>query len=161
MGLNATLLGQFGTFFVLVLFTMKFVWPPIIKALEDRKQKVADGIAAGERGERELELSQHKSTEALREAKLEAVKIIEQADKRATQIVEESKGQAKLEAEKIMQISCAEIEQERKNARDSLRDEIADIAIASAEKLLGQKLGDAASANNAMINELITEVSGG
>lgn len=158
MGVNATLFGQMITFGLLVAFTMKFVWPPMIAALNERKQKIADGIAAGERGQRELELAQHKSTDALRDAKLEATKIIERADKRAGVIIEESKAQARTEAEKLMQIAQADIEQEHKKAREALSSEIADIAIVSAAKLLGRKLDD--SANNAMLNELISEVSG-
>ncbi len=158
MGINATLFGQMITFGLLVLFTMKFVWPPVIKALQDRQQKIADGLAAGERGRRELELSQHKSTEQLREAKIQAAKIIENADKQAAKIVDNGKAQARIEAEKIVQMTQNEIQQAWKNAREALGSEIAGIAIASAEKLLSRELD--ASANNDMINELISEVSG-
>lgn len=158
MNINATLFGQMLTFFVLVLFTMKFVWPPIVKALNDRQKKIADGLAAAERGERELELAQHKSTDFLREAKLQAIKLIEQADKRAAKIVDDAKVQAKQEADKIMLMSRQEIEQERKSARDSLSQEIAGIAIGCAEKLLQTNID--VSANSDMMTKLIAEVSG-
>lgn len=157
MGVNATLLGQMITFALLVLFTMKFVWPPIMQALKDRQQTITDGLAAAERGNRELELAQHKVADILREARLDAAKVIELADKRSTQLIEEAKLQARQEAEKIIKIAQADIEKDRQNARLALSSEIAGIALASAEKLLGRQLD--AAANNAMLNELIAEVS--
>ena len=157
MGVNATLLGQMITFALLVIFTMKYVWPPVMQALTDRQQKIADGLAAAERGARELELAQHKSTDILRDAKLEATKIIEQADRRSVQLIEEAKTQARTEASKILEMARSDIDKERQSARDALSSEIASIALASAEKLLGRQMD--AAANNAMLNELIAEVS--
>lgn len=157
MGVNATLFGQMITFALLVIFTTKYVWPPIIQALTDRQQKIADGLAAAERGARELELAQHKATDAMREAKVEATKIIERADRRSVQLIEEAKGQARNEAEKILEMAKADIEKERQHARDTLSSEIASIALASAEKLLGKQMDTAA--NNAMLDDLIAEVS--
>lgn len=158
MDLNLTLLGQMITFSALVIFTMKLIWPPLTKALEERQKKIADGLAAGERGEHELELAQHKATEQLRDAKIKAAKIIEQADKRSLQMVEQAKEQARTEGQRLLEIAQGDIEQERVAARQALSSEIAGIAILGAEKILGQSLDG--SANNQMIERLISEVSG-
>lgn len=157
MDLNATLLGQMITFALLVVFTMKFIWPPLIKALEERQKKIADGLAAAERGEHELELAQRKASEQLREAKLQAAKIIEQADKRGAQIVEQAKDQAKQEADRLLAMAREEAKQEKTRARDALTSEIAKIAVIGAEKILGHHID--AAANNNMISQLIAEVS--
>lgn len=158
MDLNLTLLGQMITFMVLVGFTMKFVWPPLTKALEERQQKIADGLAAGERGQHELELAQHKATEQLREAKLQAAKIIEQADKRSQSMVEQAKDQAREEGKRLLEIAQGEIAQERQAARDALTSEIASIAVLGAERILGRQID--AAANNQMVEQLISEVTG-
>ena len=156
MGINATLIGQMITFFLLVVFTMKMVWPPMIKALKDRQQKIADGLAAAERGKHELELAQHKSTESLREARLQESHIIEQAHKRALQIVEQAKEDARRERKRIVDVAHIEIEQAKQNARQSLSDEIATIAMTGAEKILKYKID--AAANGSMVDDLIAEV---
>jgi len=155
MGVNATLFGQMITFGLLVIFTMKYVWPPIMQAMTERQQKIADGLAAAERGAHELELAQHKATDILRAAKLEAKKIVEQADKRCAQLVDEGKAQARVEADKIIQLAHSDIEKERQQVREELKNEVATIALAGAEKLLGKQLDSAA--NNAMLNDLIAE----
>ncbi len=158
MDLNLTLLGQMITFAVLVIFTMKFVWPPLTKALEERQQKIADGLAAAERGEHELELAQHKATEQLRDAKIQAAKIVEQADKRSQQMIEQAKEQARTEGRRLLELGQAEIEQERLAARQALSSEIAGIAILGAEKILGKNVDG--PANSQMLEQLIAEVSG-
>jgi F-type H+-transporting ATPase subunit b len=157
MGVNATLIGQMITFALLVLFTMKFVWPPIIRALKERQQTITDGLAAAERASRDLELAQHKVADIMREARLDAAKMIEVADKRTTQLIEEAKLQARQEAEKIMEMGRAEILKDTQNARLVLSRDIASIALASAEKLLGRQLDSAD--NHTLLNELIAEVS--
>lgn len=158
MDLNATLIGQMITFAVLVIFTMKFVWPPLTKALEERQGKIADGLAAGERGQHELELAQHKVAEQLRDAKLQAAGILEQADKRSAHLVEQAKEQAREEGNRLVEMAKAEITQEKQAAKEALSSEIASIALLAAEKLLGHKLDHAA--NNDMVEKLIAEVSG-
>lgn len=157
MELNATLIGQMITFALLVIFTMKFVWPPITKALRERQQKIADGLASAERGKHELELAQHKSAEQLRDAKIQAAKIVEQADKRAAQLVEEAKEKARQEGERMLELARQDIEQEKQHMKDALMSQIAGIALTGAEKILGQKIDVAA--NSEMIDRLIAEVS--
>lgn len=156
MGINATLIGQMITFSLFVIFTMKWVWPPLTKALKERQQKIADGLAAGERGKHELELAQHKATESLREAKLQAAHVIEQADKRAVLLIEQAKEQARLEGKRLLEVAQAEIVQAKQSAREALSREIVSIAVSGAEKIL--KVNIDTAANNAMVDELIAEV---
>src|SRR5882672_9963457 len=102
MNINATLIGQMITFAVFVIFTMKFVWPPITKALQDREKKIADGLAAAEKGERSLDLATHKAKEIIQEAKVNANQLVEQAHARAAQLVEEAKEIARQESDRIV-----------------------------------------------------------
>lgn len=158
MDLNATLIGQMITFAVLVIFTMKYVWPPITKALRERQQTIADGLAAAERGKHELELAHHKAAEQLRDAKLQAAKIVEQADKRAALIVEEAKEKARHEGERLLQVARTDIEQEKQRMKEDLMAQVAGIALSGAEKILGRKID--AAANGEMVDRLIAEVAG-
>src|SRR4051812_4076656 len=105
MDINATLLGQFLTFAVLVWVTMRYIWPPIIKAIHDRQVRIADGLASAERGVHELELAQHKAVEILRDAKIQAANILEQANKRAGRIIDESKDRSRAEGERLIEIA--------------------------------------------------------
>ena len=102
MNLNATLFAQLVVFFILAWFTMQFVWPPIVKALDERAKKIADGLAAAERGKQDLELATKRSTEALREGKEKAAALIANAEKRGAPLIEEAKAAAKVEAEPIV-----------------------------------------------------------
>ena len=142
MDLNATLLGQMITFAVFVWFTMKFVWPHIMKAIEDRRKIIADGLAAAEKGQREVELAQHKVTEIIDHAKSQASEIIEQANKRSGSIIEESKQTARSEGERLVKLAQTEIAQELQQAKESLLSEVAGLAITGAEKILHQKLDE-------------------
>lgn len=156
MQINATLLGQMITFAVFVWFTMKYVWPPIIKAMQEREKKIADGLEAAERGHHELELAQHKATEQLRDAKIHAAEIIEHANKRANQMVEEAKERAREEGERLITLARGDIEQEIQGARQQLRSEIANLAIASAEKILARSID--AGTQHELVAKLITEI---
>ena len=140
MNINATLIGQTITFFVFVMFCMKFVWPPIMNALAARKQQIADGLAAGERGKTELELAAKRATDSLREAKEKAAEVIAQAEKRAAQIVDEAKGNAKAEGDRLIVAAHAEIDQEATRARETLRESVAQLAVAGAEKILRREI---------------------
>lgn len=140
MNINATLIGQLLSFVVFVWFTMKFVWPPISKALEDRKAKIADGLAAAERGHHEQHLAQERAMEKLHEAKQQAAEIVARAEKRAAEIVEESKGTARVEGERLLHAAQAEIEQEANKAREELRAKVAVLAVAGAEKILRKEI---------------------
>lgn len=156
MNINLTLIGQAIAFFIFVVFCMKYVWPPIMTALQERQKKIADGLAASDRAARDLELAQEKAAQELREAKQEAAALIEQANKRANQIVEASKDDARKEGQKLIEQAKAEIEQERNQAREALRAEIAAIAIAGAEKILETSVD--ADKHSEMLNKLAAEL---
>lgn len=157
MNINLTLVGQMITFMVFVAFTMKFVWPPMTKALRERQQRIAEGLAAADRSKHELELAHHKSAEILRDAKLQAAKYIEEANKRGLHIVEESKEQARAASDRILQLAQEDIVIERNNAREALRQEIAGLALLGASKILGKEVDEIS--NSAMLDNLIAEVA--
>ncbi|QYZ66093.1 MAG: ATP synthase subunit B [Gammaproteobacteria bacterium (ex Lamellibrachia satsuma)] len=140
MNINLTLIGQLLSFMVFVWFTMKFVWTPIMGALEVRKKGIADGLAAAERGQHEQELAKERAKGVLHEAKAQAAEIVAQAQKRGAEIVDEAKGSARTEGERILTAAQAEIEQETNRAREQLRGKVAELAIAGAEKILKKEI---------------------
>jgi len=140
MNINLTLFGQMVSFAVFVWFTMKFVWPPIVKALADRQAKIAEGLAAAERGQHEQELAQKRATEVIHEAKGQAGDIIGLAQKRAAAIVEEAKDDAKAEGKRQLAAAVAEIEKEKNRVKEGLREQVAQLAIAAAEKILKKEI---------------------
>jgi len=156
MNINLTLIGQSITFALFVWFCMKFIWPPVMGALEARRKEIADGLAAAERGQHEQELAEKRATEHIKEAKGQASEIVAQAQKRASEIVEEAKGDAKTEAERIVTGANAEIEQETNRAREQLRQEVVGLAIAGAEKVLKREVDKAAHAST--LNDLATQL---
>jgi F-type H+-transporting ATPase subunit b len=156
MNINATLLGQTIMFAMFVWFCMKFVWPPIMAALEERKKQIADGLAAAERGKHDLELAAHRSADIIREAKNKAAEIIAQSDKRASEIVEAAKDQAHVEGERIASVAKAEIEQEVFRAKEQLRTQVSAIALAGAGKILGREID--AKAHNDLLEKLVAEI---
>jgi F-type H+-transporting ATPase subunit b len=140
MNFNATLIGQSITFIFFVWFCMKFVWPPIMNALETRKKQIADGLAAADRGKHELELAAKKAGDNMRDAKAQAADVIAQAEKRAAQIIEEAKTAAKEEGDRQLAAAQANIAQETNRARESLREQVAGLAVAGAEKILRREV---------------------
>lgn len=140
MNINATLIGQSITFAVFVWFCMRYIWPPIVNALETRRKTIADGLAAAERGRHEQELAAKRAAETLHEAKVKAAEIIGQAEKRAAQIIDEAKAAAKVEGERLLAAAQAEIEQEAHRARERLRAEVAALVVAGAEKVLRREV---------------------
>ncbi len=147
MNLNATLFAQLIVFFILAWFTMQFVWPPIVKALDERAKKIADGLAAAERGKHDLELATKRSTEALREGKEKASELIANAEKRAAQMIEEAKVNAKAEADRIVTGAKAEIDQEAVRAKEQLREQVAALVITGAEQILRREINAQAHAD--------------
>ena len=143
MSINATLIGQMITFTLLVWFTMKYVWPPIINALEERKAKISEGLAAAEKGQEEIKLAEKKAKSVLKEAKEQSAEIIATAQKRANELVEESKLQAKAEGERLLEAAKAKIEQESLQARESLRKEVSALALRAAEQILKEEIDKA------------------
>ncbi|MBK8971086.1 MAG: F0F1 ATP synthase subunit B [Hahellaceae bacterium] len=156
MNINLTLIGQAIAFFVFVVFCMKYVWPPIIQALREREKKIADGLQAAERAARDLTLAQEKVTLELKEAKQQAAAIIEQANKRATQMIEEAKDSSRQEGERLIALAKAEIDQEKNRAKESLRAEVAALAVAGAEKILESAVD--AKAHSKMLDKLAAEL---
>jgi F-type H+-transporting ATPase subunit b len=140
MNFNATLIGQSITFVLFVWFCMKFVWPPIMNALEARKKQIADGLAAADRGKHELELAAKKAGDNMRDAKAQAAEVLAQAEKRAAQMVEEAKTAAKEEGERQLAAAQANIAQETNRARETLREQVAALAVAGAEKILRREV---------------------
>ncbi|MGR9046490.1 MAG: F0F1 ATP synthase subunit B [Gammaproteobacteria bacterium] len=140
MSINATLIGQMITFALLVWFTMKYVWPPLFQSLEERKKKIAEGLAAAERGQEEMELAEKKAIGVLREAKEQSADIVSLAQKRANEIVEESKGTAKTEGERLITAAKAQIEQELQQAKENLRQEVSALALSAAEQILSAEI---------------------
>ncbi len=140
MNINLTLIGQLLSFVVFVWFTMKFVWTPIMGALDTRRKEIADGLAAAERGQHEQELAKERAKEVLHEAKAQAAEIVTQAQKRASEIVDEAKGHARQEGERLVTAAQAEIEQETNRAREQLREKVGELAILGAEKILHKEI---------------------
>ncbi|KXX66033.1 F0F1 ATP synthase subunit B [Marichromatium gracile] len=140
MNINLTLFAQMITFAVFVGFCMKYVWPPIVNALAERKAKIAEGLAAAERGHQEQALGEQRALELMKEAKVSAAEIVGQAQKRATDIVEEAKSDARTEGDRLLAAARAEIEQETNRAREELRERVSTLAVAAAEKILQKEI---------------------
>ena len=136
MNLNATLFAQLIVFGILVWFTMRFVWPPIVKALDERAEKVAEGLAASERGKSDFEQAEKRVAEILAEGRTQVTEMVANAEKRAAQIVEEAKEQAVGEAARIMAQAKADVAQEANRAREALREQVAALAVKGAESIL-------------------------
>ena len=140
MNLNLTLIAQAVSFTVFIWFTVKFVWPPMLRAIEARQKTIADGLAAAEQGKRSLETSSKQADEEIRRARERAAEIIAQAEKRTAQMIEEAKNAAKEEGNREKAAAKAEIEQEVTRAREQLRDRVASLAVAGAEKILRREV---------------------
>ena len=140
MNINLTLIGQSITFAIFVWFCMKYVWPPIVNALEVRRKQIADGLAAADRGKHELELAARRASDSLHEAKLKASEIIAQAEKRSAQIVDEAKNAAKAEGDRMLAAARADMEQDVFRAREQLRGQVAALVVAGAEKVLRREV---------------------
>ena len=156
MNITITMFGQTIAFFVFAWICMKYVWPPIMQILDERKKQIADGLAAAERGKHEQVLAQERATDTLREAKEQAAGIIAQAQKRANEIVEQAKEDARGEAERIKAGVTAEIEQETNRAREQLRAQVVSIAVAGAGKVLEKEID--ATTHDAMLDTLVAQL---
>ncbi len=152
MNFNATLIGQIISFAVFAWFCTKFIWPVIIKALDDRQATIADGLAAAEKGQHELELAEKRATEILREGKEKSKEFIDQAQKRHDEIVDEAEDDAREEGERILHAARVEIEQERQEAKETLRDEVSALAIAGAEQILMREVDK--NAHNEVLDKI-------
>lgn len=156
MNINLTLIGQSIAFVFFVWFCLKFVWPPIINALNERKAKIADGLAAAEKGKQDEELAKERAAEVLKDAKAQGQEIIRQAEKRAAEIVEESKTAAKAEGDRMIAAAQAEIDQNINRAREELRGQVVSLAVAGARKVLKKEIDEAANAD--LISDLANQL---
>ncbi|NBT28469.1 MAG: F0F1 ATP synthase subunit B [Gammaproteobacteria bacterium] len=156
MNINLTLIGQSVAFVVFVWFCMKFVWPPIVSALNERKTKIADGLAAADEGQRAKAQAQEHAAQVTNEAKEQAQEIIRRAEKRETEMVEEAKGSARSEGDRILNSARGEIDKEVNMAREALRGQVAALAVAGAAKILEREVDEAAHAK--MLDDLISQL---
>jgi len=156
VNINLTLIGQMLAFIAFVWFCMKFVWPPIIAAMQERSDKIAEGLAAADRASHDLELAKEKAVERLKDAKHEAAGIIDSANKRANQIVDEAKEAAVAEGDRIKASAQADIDQEVNRAREHLRGQVATLAVAGAEKILAAEIDQQAHAE--LVDKLAAEL---
>jgi len=150
---NATLIGQIISFAVFVWFTMKFVWPLLLKQMQDRETRIADGLAAADKGQQALVDAEKRRAELVDQGKHQAADIVNQAQKRGDEILEESKSHARSEAERLIQAAKAEIDRERSQARENLKREVAVLALAGAEQILLREVDKNAH------NEILAKVS--
>ena len=156
MNLNATLFVQFVVFFIFVGVTMKFVWPPVMKALDERAQRIANGLAAADRGKAEMAAAEKRIAAELASTREESAKRIADAEKRAAAIIEEAKQNAAVEAARIVEAARNEAEQQVTRAREELRGQVAALAVSGAEQILKREVNAAAHAD--LLNRLATEL---
>jgi len=156
MNLNITLIFEMVVFALFVLVTMKFIWPPIMKVLEERRKKIADGLEAAEQGKRELSLAGQKSTELLTNAKQKATQIIDGSNERAGKIIDNAKVQGVAENKRIVENAQVEVSHQVRKARESLCKELADMVVVGATKIIKKDIDK--SVHNKMLNELINEL---
>ena len=154
--MNATLIGQTIAMAVFVWFTMKFIWPKVMAALEERREKIAEGLAASDRAENELAEAREKADQILKDARAQASEIIDQATNRGNQIVEEAKQDATEERKRQAAAAEAEIRHSLSNAREQLRSEVASLTLLGAERIVGKEID--ANAHEKLLDELAQEV---
>jgi F-type H+-transporting ATPase subunit b len=140
MNINATLFFQLVVFFIGAWVTMKYIWPPLIRSLEERQKKIADGLAAADRGQKSLDEAKRKIAEEQAAERAHVQQLVAEAEKRGQAIVEAAKGQAKIEADRIVEAAKAEATQEMQRAKDSLRDQVAVLAVAGAAQILQREV---------------------
>jgi F-type H+-transporting ATPase subunit b len=140
MSFNLTLIAQAVAFALFIWFTVKFVWPPLLRAIEARQKQIADGLAAGEQGKRSLETASKQAEQAIHDARGRAADILAQAEKRGTEMIEEAKVAAKSEGDREKAAAKADIQQEAQRAREQLREQVAALAVAGAEKILRREV---------------------
>jgi F-type H+-transporting ATPase subunit b len=156
MDINATLIGQAVGFLILVWFTWKFIWPPLLGAIEERQKKIADGLAAADRGQKDLDEAKAKANEIVHEARDKAAQVVDQAHKRSGELIEEAKHTAVAEGERLVAAARADVAGERTRARDELRREVGQLAVDAAQRLLGREVD--ASVHAELLEQLAAEI---
>jgi F-type H+-transporting ATPase subunit b len=156
MEIGMTLLGQALSFALLIWFTVKFIWPPLVAAIEQRQQRIAEGLAAADRSQKDLAQAQDKVNEVLKEARVKANEIIEQAHQRAVQMIDQAKVDAIAEAGRQKALAQADIEAATHRAREGLRTQVSALAVSGAEKLLRREID--AGTHKALLDELAAQL---
>jgi len=156
MNLNATLIGQSITFFLFIWFCKKFVWPPMVTAMQERQAKIADGLAAAEQGQQAQEMAEKEAAKLISEAKSQAAEIIASAEKRGNSVVEEAKAAAVSEKDRILASAETEVEQNVFSAREELRGQVSSIAVAAASKIVSKEIDESAHAD--LIDDLVKQL---
>lgn len=156
MNFNLTLIGQMITFGIFIWLTMRYIWPPIVEAMEERQKRIADGLSAADRATRELENAKEKVGTDLQEAKAKAGEIIEQANRRANQMVEDAKSEARAEGERLVANAQQEIDMEVSRAREQLRKAVSGLVVGGAEQVLGSEIDE--KAHQKLLDELAAEL---
>ncbi len=156
MNITVTLIAQMAAFVLLIWFVNKVLWGPLNALLSERQKRIADGLAAADKGRHELELSEQRAVEALQEAKAKAAEIISLSEKRASEIIEEAKDSARAEGERLLAATRAEIEQEYNRAKEDLRARVAEIALAGAEKILKREIDR--KAHDQILQDLVKQI---
>ena len=156
MNINATLFAQMIVFAILIWVTMKWIWPPLMAAIEERQQKIAEGLAAADRSKRDLAQAEERVNEALREARGKASEIINQAEARRAQIIDQAREEAIEEANRQKAAALAEIASAQARAREDLRKQVSALAVAGAEKLIRREIDS--NAHRALLDELAAEI---
>lgn len=156
MNVTVTLIVQIFSFALLVWFMMRFLWRPLSGLLEERQKRIADGLAAAEKGRHDLELAEKRAAEILRETKTQAADIVSHAERRAAEIVDHAKGEAKVEAERIVTAARGEVEHERNRAREELRSAVAQLVVLAASKILEKEVD--AKAHSRMLEKAIEQL---
>jgi F-type H+-transporting ATPase subunit b len=156
VNITATLLAQIVAFALLIWFVNKVLWGPVTKMMADRQKRIADGLAAADKGQHEMVLAEERATELLRDAKAQAGEIIAQAEKRGNDIIEESKQTARSEGERIKSAAQSELEQEVNRAREQLRSQVAGIAVAGAQRILSREID--AKAQSDLLKDLVAQI---
>ena len=156
MNITVTLIAQMAAFVLLIWFVNKVLWGPLNALMSERQKRIADGLAAADKGRHELELSEQRALEALQEAKAKAAEIISLSEKRASEIVEEAKDSARAEGERLLAATRSEIEQEYNRAKEDLRARVAEIALAGAEKILKREIDR--KAHEQILQDLVKQI---
>lgn len=159
MNINLTLLGQTASFVLFVLFCAKYVWPPMVKAMQERQAQIADGLAAAEKGQQAQEIAEKEAAKLVGDAKSQAAEIIANAEKRGNAVVDEAKATATTEKERIIASAQAEVEQDVHSAREALRGQVSSISVAAASKIVGKEIDEKTHAS--LLEDLVTQLKAG
>jgi len=156
MNINATLIGQTISFFLFVWFCKKFVWPPMVNAMQERQTQIADGLAAAEKGQEAQQVAEKEAAEVIANAKSQAAEIIASAEKRGNSVIDEAQTTATSEKERIVASAQAELEQDVHTAREKLRGQVSSIAVAAASKIVDKEIDESAHAD--LLDDLVKQL---